>query len=1513
MSDALRQREAAQVGIMERLWSGSREDAFKKPEDRPFNPLQMDFGERGGGVLGALGYALGTLGGIPKVVAARLFQAIDPEDPSGAFSAFKTIQDESAWFRYEKSQSFRDASERAKQYNWLQRIVGGVLASNTIFIGASNPFQDNGLNNAIAKRGIKANLLDLAKGRQFDDTDNRFSDNTLFYDRTMRYVQQGKPGMDIRDVSRIIAGKVWDNFTNPGEFLTDALVVDRVLKPIVSKALKPIVSRARKLGTVLKVAEATSSTIDDVARNLEDVAVYGADSVNPATGAKWVDEVNPARLALPGADDAVMKARTVAMNRANRAAIESKARAAREAERLLNLDAVKRANMARNQGIRVAQKQALQAAEEVAPSAVKLKESTVRAINFQGIPVDDIGNLVTDFTNKFERNPLKRTAAQKMFDSAGKQGTEAAAKNLAEMTALRKANEAIVNYEVPVKYAFPFYDYFANNDMAAKLVNEVGDVIPVKTAALDNWAKAAPVIDVKFTPVDGVDLKTPVMRAGKPTRKLKVIKRLSETEYANWTLEALGKDAWDTMALPNSPAVKVDLRPQLPQGALPPKLPILGSVEDNVISGDVWRKSVESVNQLARTPVVDVASPEQGQRLLTGLTSPEFKSLPPAKQIASATEAARLGFTPEILNSLSPSQRAMVVRFTEDAGSLVSTAKQALPDVVEPASAFKTAQDLLGNPNIVEPQKLLNSTGELVLRADGSVAIELAEQGGALVLDTSGKITRVASDAAELAEPRLLMDASLYDPTTLLTGSPSDLVLKGKQEAVAALTGVAEPKLLTGVVDDVLTVSMADLNQSIANRILISDDVSYTMFDNGLPKLLPPSKATGDIVDTVSEAYRGIRDNLRRNYYLLSNKPQLVNDAKAIIGRMVSGSPIDAETVSRGIKEALDDTITNNVWDNISDTYAVASSSATNQMYRVINDDNFGAVRQAPFKLLGAGEEPLTRLALPASKLSDLERQLDTLSRSISLPISHYLVPDVNAVAIVNSASETLGRIIDGKLVPAAMTDVADLTLGELRLLPSATSETVANLIDASVDGLPKSVTIDTTAKLADNYQIDIMVPEVEKMLNPQKLDVGTARIPGDRLKRSMGTQIPAMAVRSDGSLVVSVSSLASDTLDALPFNTGVELGVPTKLGLLTTKELNALPRRILSTIVDNLSEAKANILLTLQTLGDKELYDFLPFKSSVSYDAVGKMLDIDSTLIPDVVELKPRVVKPGAVLGMHGTSVDEWVPTRNPYTESIGDLGFGTYLTDSLDEARAYAAKVADETLSSEVYPSNFSNVHRVTSTAPLNVVDATKTFGSAPLLTWFQDALGLDVSQLPRKFTTGKAHSIGQWYKEILSAGMSEDNMRQYLNGMDEFLKRNGIDAVRSKALGFTKVLNVEKVTSDIIESTMDAIGDKDSLVGNLVNNYALATKTAYNNPIAFSRAINAKLDVLRNVYETLDTVTKEGFENLYEKATRSFDDVPSNNLDNAFKANEAALNEADSMLSEIPAKLGTNPCDL
>ncbi len=1514
VSQALRKREAEQQNVLERLALGTRSSLYEKPQDRPFNPFALEFGERGGGLLGALGYALGTLGGIPKVVGAKLFQTIDPKDPGGAFELFKGLN-------YSES---RIPSERAlynnaitqignRKYNPFLSVLAMLAASPTPIVGMLNPFQDNSLNSKVANRGFKRNFGDLLTGRQFDDTDNRYTEDGLFYDRTIRWVPQGQKGWDARDVSRIIAGKVWDNFTNPGEMLTDALLVDKVIKPIVGKAFKGVVSTSRKLRGTGKLAEATQESLETAAKTFTEVEPYGINSIDPSTGKPWQQNLSLPQLP-DGSNVASRQATIEAQVKARRLAVE---RATKEANRALDIDAKKRATMAANQAARVSAKQQQIASEAVEATPLNLPNKVKRQINFQAIPVEDADKLAKSFNNNFARNQMRRTASERTIDSATKAGNDAA-KRVGELIEVDFQTSRLAISSVDLNHTKPFWEYFTETDQVAKLVDADGNVVPIINQATKKAPEA--VVDATFEPLEAtIEIKQPVMRRGKPTKRLKVTARLTETEYTRWVENSLGGDAWKTLSLPNPKPLTINLQPKL-KGAVDVAVTRLPSQEAAELTQDLWRKTVEQIPVVTKSAINETTATIEPQKLLAGVPDVEpLKQLPPAAQVKFANEATRLGFTPEILASLSPAQRQLMPRFVEEAGQLVAIKKQAIETPIELLASSKQATgvaEALGQPNIIEPQKLLNSTGELVVRQDGSVAIELADDAGALVLSPDGALQKVAATNSELAAPRLNMEATLEpdDFSSLLSGDPTSEVLNLKQQL--DLAAAPDQKLLTGVVnDDVLTASTAKFNETIT-RIIVNDEVSYAMFDNGAPKLLAPARSTGNI-DGVQNSYRLFESNLRKNFYYLANKPELVNNAKAVMLSNLTGEVIDAQVVAKGIQEALDDSLSRNLWDDIAEEYMSYSASTSNRYYRNIIDDNFGGIREEPFKLLGTAEET-KRLALPASTLSDLERQLEALSRDLQLPIDYYLVPNKQAVEIMNDAGEVVGRVIDGKLIPTTVTDVTgSLNLSSLKQLPPATEVNVAGLLKQANDLNPelaaKPVKLNTTAKLGDNFKMDIMVPEVEKLVPAKRLDNGTAKIPGDRLKRSLQTDIPSVAIRSDGSLVVSANSLTEDVLDALPFNTGTQIGVPTKLGLLTLDELNAIPHRLLATIVDDVTEVKNQVLLAIGNLGDKELFDALPFKSSVDYNDVDKMLDIDSQLLPEVISnLSPKQIKAGTTLGMHGTSVEDWIPIRNPYSESLGDLGFGTYVTDSVDEARVYAAKVADETLSSDVIPGRFNNIHKLTVREPLNVVDASKTIGSSGIVKWFND-LGLDASSLPRKFTTGKAHSIQQWYKELYSMTVSESDLRLFVNALDEYLLRNGVDAVRSKALGFTKIMNTDKVTAGLVESTMDAIDDSSSFFNNLVNSYSLSVKTAYQNPVAFSRAVNNKLDVLRGIYNRLEETTKGGFEYLYSKVTATSDDVAAvsikADIDDVAKYTDEVADELD----ELGATRGLrNPCD-
>jgi hypothetical protein len=747
-------------------------------------------------------------------------------------------------------------------------------------------------------------------------------------------------------------------------------------------------------------------------------------------------------------------------------------------------------------------------------------------------------------------------------------------------------------------------------------------------------------------------------------------------------------------------------------------------------------------------------------------------------------------------------------------------------------------------------------------------------------------VDTVAENATKLDVSRqTLEDVSKERP-------PSVAAIETRIEAdvVAPKTGIEDSVGLVNATNSVL----ARVND---NTPLGELGTSYTPTLSKLPDVVPPASKAEDIVTPILvEPLKKAEGTVKKA------RKSRVKVQQAIASDVATGK-IDESNVA-SVTKAIES--------------ALAAPEST-----VIKTPKRGK-KKTPASAIVNGDDsaPDVVINLSATELGALEQQANAVRTALNLSDEFDILPTTNATLVslkgapevtVKITNEGLEAVIEGQTVKAF--EVSNAKISELLELAGSNAKQF-DAVDP-IEALPSNI-----ADLVDDLEVAVPLP----VKVTEAVVVGNDKIPGTT--KVIPTVLHGVVLRSDESLLTNVIDI---TKGLGMFQYGIDdLGVPTRFGMMTLKELGGLPKQSLSAVLEDLQKVQQEVINGLDTLnnanypsvaipnlGDSAIAEEL---RNFTFDVFPNRPTSALATIPPKV-LEERVFTNGSELGFHGTSVDNWVPVRDIGTEAINRLGFGTYITPNYGYASAASNKIADNTLDMTLAMGQ-PTVHVVKMKPGVTgkFISTESKIPQRAIKEFFEAVLPEDLS-VGRSFNGGVALYLDKVYDKLIDISITngvldERKSRFMLGAMDEYIKRIGFDGILDHATQGVKVINTEILDSLPIASTKLNPLDKVALAMSALNKEIVEQVSMFGNKLDFSRSVDNRFELLKQVNATFDDYIRKAFD--VRVATTQVDNV----VDDVYYGNNAARSAESALtddveyvddLQSLGAKVDLdNPCD-
>jgi hypothetical protein len=524
-----------------------------------------------------------------------------------------------------------------------------------------------------------------------------------------------------------------------------------------------------------------------------------------------------------------------------------------------------------------------------------------------------------------------------------------------------------------------------------------------------------------------------------------------------------------------------------------------------------------------------------------------------------------------------------------------------------------------------------------------------------------------------------------------------------------------------------------------------------------------------------------------------------------------------------------------------------------------------GRPRKVPSTVLinGVSEQELARIddvivQVNIADLAQQERAAQAVRQILNIPDDFDVIPSRAKTTFIQLKGNPSVRVL------VKENSLEYVVKGNTVVLPN----TVANVqqaLETVAKNAPNILPLDEITRLAGTLadsvdNLEIKIPTITKV--SEAINLGEIKIPGTTRKQFDIAH--GSVLRSDGSLVTNVIDVTKGIGNINP--KAGKLAVPTKLGLITFDEIAALPKEIKATILDDLQSIRLEVINGLNDLNNKG-YKAVGIPKFVDRRLSDKVNLWQTTILPDRAPLITTPLKvedirqfqPGSSVGFHGTAVADWQPVRNVGTESINRLGFGTYVSPDFEYGLAASQRFYDTTLDSAIPLSN-PKVYDLVAKEAVTFVIAEDSRVQTQAIKEFMQATLPDNFDMGKLFNTPMNINIKQAYDKIIDASitkgvLNEEKARFLLASMDEYLTRLGYDGVQDKLGRQLKILNVDKFDAVLSANITKADTDKLSLLDAAVKNFQVEQVNMYGNKLDWSRAVDDKYELLKQVNSQLD----------------------------------------------------------
>jgi hypothetical protein len=508
--------------------------------------------------------------------------------------------------------------------------------------------------------------------------------------------------------------------------------------------------------------------------------------------------------------------------------------------------------------------------------------------------------------------------------------------------------------------------------------------------------------------------------------------------------------------------------------------------------------------------------------------------------------------------------------------------------------------------------------------------------------------------------------------------------------------------------------------------------------------------------------------------------------------------------------------------------------------------------------LIGKADVDAT-LNVTLPELAKLEQKTEAIRNALQLTPEINVIPTGDNFTLNIRGREDLTVELSG--------DGLSTVIDGVPITDTVSTENVSKLFELQINNTAPSYSEAKPLALVDNTvadnvsQLEIEVPQVVKLTDPIVAPKRVA-IPVDG--RPIQKIEHGTVLRSDGNSLTMVTSVLDDLGSiAVP---STQLGFPTKVGTLTSREISALPKAVLADLLPDLQKIQLQVI------------DGLDVLDNANYPSVGIVREGDTEYIDDVFKILstppanpiplPKLAnKLGDVIvidrkagkvGFHGTSVRNWQPIRDVATESINSLGFGTYLTSDANYAKSAANRFYGNDFSNTRIDLGKPSVHLVDAEAPIKLIDAGSKILPNSVKKYMQQYItDLDLNAL---FKANNATSVKDIYSKIINFSVVDGvidpvTSRSLLALMDNYLVEHGFKGIRDTVNNTIKLMNTEGLTTRLAYQLPFNPLDKHELLESSFNSLKISSRQTFDNALDFSRAVDDKYEVLKQANAVLD----------------------------------------------------------
>jgi hypothetical protein len=1452
--------------------------------------------------------------------------------------------------------------------NSLDPLRGAVAAFlPTNWAVGLNPFVNKpALNNNVAKKGLVRNVGDIiTQGRQYDDTNNPYTKDGLFYD-----AERIKNGRDTYNDLQKIGSSLFASIVNPGESLSDAIFIERGLKPVLGYAFKKAFSFIPGKKTVLRTAKETTPEVRAIVvyKAPEASIVPAAPGVERKLKVKGNTIVTPQPTKVKPQNLLGTKQRYLAPAEFKEIAADGKV----PVRRLLTdgsvsapiaytaefVDEVPIKQTIDSTIIDVSEQKLLTGAtplpEKVGVRLGELKPKPAK-IDADGFivppPVErgsfDLkiqppefgvdgalavreagGRSVLNRVEKgfvdFEGKPYTVRVDQPLLPIRSKiestlvtgETLFAGEKNIRIPNftkALTGATTSIGDYKEIVGAVFSKLPAFNRELYKISQATTKSELFTL----VKKYTGVSNLVDLLAKTGTAVELAKPVVaqRGGGQS----VIRRFNGG-YSIPKLTALPAAKFDTVTIGAETLQRAVVRQNTDSLADVIATQRL-TTETTRKFNDVMQSAAEylgvSINEVKSTVVNDTIKSlvVSDVAKVSGLSESEVR-----RELAAV-------LTPSKPTKVNPrngqripksegnkfSQSEFVKPFTEFGGgdaagfNVATMLKAVAATMIDDVDVAR----LLGNANYEQNLKstvsvLLNLPEEDVQKALTAVNASLTTKVDKVILDTANsELENAGSKVQGLIDDSHIVNLDLSrDTLTPVVKTPKENYIGRIKPEPTPFTYVVEENI-----PSVTKVTNADsyLNPKLNAT---TNDILQTLNDLQEPKNYTHTPLQGDVVEPglieeplvpFGKAQDGIY--LKTNEaisHFTDNAPAGAKSFRVDLGgQKLSGSQEYFVTYSKE----------NNLKYKLSDT------AKTNPAVNLITTTSESPIPSTT--LIGKADVEAT-LNVSVTELAKVEQKTEAIKVALQLTPELDVIPNGDVFNITIRGREDVVIELGGNKLS---TTIDGVTVND-----SITTENVNKLLELNLNAKPQSAEEPRVLQLISNAiadsvdNLEIEVPAVVKITDPVR-SPKKLPIPGD--ERAIRKIEYGVVQRSDSNNLTLITGMLEE-LGVVPVKVN-QLGFSTKVGVLTSREISALPKAVLADLLPDLQAIQLQIIDGLDTLNNAN-FPAVAIVREGSTDYMDDVAKILSTVpespvpLPKLASTDVNVIvvsrKPGK-LGFHGTAVRNWEPVRNVVTESINSLGFGTYVTTDSNYAKSAANRFYGNDFSSTRVDLGKPSVHLLENTAPLRLIDAESTILPASVKKYMkQFSPGVDLDAI---FKANNSTSVKRLYSKIIDASVDNGvidpvTSRSLLALMDNYLVEHGFQGIRDTANGTIKLMDTNNLTTRLAYQVPFNPLDKHELLDTSFNSLKVSSRQTFDNVLDFSRAVDDKFEVLKQANAVLDDQIKKATQ--VRVAIANGTDL----IDDTFygaKASESAVNSslADAEFMDDIQNLGAriDPTDL